>query len=143
MPSTVPRVASQLLSTGLRGDARQLALPVEVRPEEVARKRSFGAAIELCAEAAGYQLDKQLASDLGVDKGQFSRWTAGTEGVVWPKLAKLMDKCGNDAPVLWMLHERGYDLHAVRRRESELEARLRQAEEENAALRRVLLGGVR
>lgn len=139
MPSTVPSQASQLHSTGLGGVA-QLGLPSEIRPEEVARKKSLGAAIELCAEAAGYALDKQLASDLGVDKAQFSRWTSGTEGIVWPKLTGLMDKCGNDAPVLWMLHARGYDLHSLRRRETELEAELRQAREENAALRRVLLG---
>lgn len=51
-----------------------------------------------------------------------------------------MDACGNDTPVLWMLHQRGYDLHSVRRRETELERRLRLAEEENAALKRVLMG---
>ena len=51
-----------------------------------------------------------------------------------------MDRCGNDVPVLWMLHERGYDLNSLRRRETQLEAQLRQAQEENAALRRVLLG---
>lgn len=139
MTATVPTDASQLHSTGLRGVA-QLGLPVEVRPEEVERKRTLGAAIELCAELSGYSLDKQLAADLKVDKGQFSRWTNGTEGIVWPKLQQLMDHCGNDAPVLWMLHARGYDLHAVRRRESELQRRLRLAEEENRLLRQVLVG---
>lgn len=139
MPATVPSGASQLHSTGLRA-VSQLAIPVDVRPEEVARKKSLGAAIELCAEAAGYALDKQLAADLGVDKAQFSRWTSGTEGIVWPKLTTIMDKCGNDAPVLWMLHDRGFDLHSLRRRETDLERRLRLSEEENAALRRVLIG---
>lgn len=139
MPATVAAGASQLHSTGLSGVA-QLSLPTQVSPVEVARKQSLGGAIELCAEAAGYALDKQLASDLGVDKAQFSRWTSGTEGVIWPKLEALMDRCGNDAPVLWMFHRRGYDLHSVRRRESELERELREAREENAALRRVLMG---
>lgn len=77
----------------------QVALPVEVRPEEVCRKKSLGSAIELCAEAAGYELDKSLQSELGVDKAQFSRWLSGTEGIIWPKLEKLMDTCGNDAPL--------------------------------------------
>lgn len=139
MPATVPSDASQHHSTPLRADA-QLGLPVEVEPKEIERKRTLGAAIELCAELAGYALDKQLAADLKVDKGQFSRWTNGTEGIVWPKLQQLMDVCGNDAPVLWMLHARGYDLHAVRRRESELQRRLRLAEEENRLLRQVLVG---
>ncbi len=86
--------------------------------------------------------------------GQFSRrerwpdryaiyWPelAGTEGVVWPKLAALMDVCGNDAPVLWMCHSRGYDLHAMRKQESETQRENRLLREENTALRRVLQGG--
>ena len=121
----------------------QLAIPSAVTPEEVARKHSLGSAIELCAEVAGYGLDKQLALALKVDKGQFSRWCSGTEGVMWGKLAALMDVCGNDAPLLWMAHQRGYDLHAMRKRESELERELRHAREENLALRRVLQGGSR
>lgn len=116
----------------------QLSLPNEVRPEEVARKQSLGAAIELCAEVGGYALDKTLQQEMGVDKAQFSRWQSGTEGVAWPKFVQLMDKCGNDAPVLWMLHQRGYDLHSVRRRETETERENRKLREEVQALRRVL-----
>jgi plasmid maintenance system antidote protein VapI len=119
----------------------QVAIPVEVRPEEVARKSTLGHAMELCAELAGFSLDKELQHKIGVDKAQFSRWMAGTEGIVWPKFTKLMDECGNDAPLLWMLHQRGYDLHSLRKRESETEKQLRLAREENAALRRVLAGG--
>jgi hypothetical protein len=116
----------------------QISLPVEVRPEEVVRKQTLGGAIELCAELGGFGLDKELQQRLGVDKAQFSRWQGGTEGVQWPKFTALMDACGNDAPVLWMLHQRGYDLHSVRRRESTLERENRELREERAALRRVL-----
>lgn len=108
----------------------QLSLPNQPRPDEVARKQSLGAAIELCAELAGHALDKTLQQALGVDKAQFSRWQSGAEGIVWPKLVRLMDACGNDAPVLWMLHQRGYDLSSVRRRESETERALRLAHEQ-------------
>lgn len=118
----------------------QLALPVEIGAHEIVRKQSLGAAIELCVEAAGLE-PKRVTSDLGLDKGQWSRWTSGAEGVVWPRLSKLMDRCGNDAPVLWQVHQRGYDLHSLRRLESETERRCRLLEEENAALKRVLLGG--
>jgi len=118
----------------------QVAIPVEIRPEEVARKHSLGGAIELCAELAGFGLDKELQGTLGVDKAQFSRWMSGSEGIVWPKFARLMDACGNDAPLLWMLHQRGYDLHSLRKTESETEKSNRQLREENAALRRVLQG---
>lgn len=116
----------------------QISLPAAVRPDEVARKQSLGGAIELCAELGGFALDKSLQQALGVDKAQFSRWQSGTEGVAWPKFERLMDACGNDAPVLWMLHQRGYDLHSVRRRETETERENRLLREEVAALRRVL-----
>jgi hypothetical protein len=122
----------------------QLAIPVSITPVEISREKSLGAAIELCAKAAGLE-PKQVMDALKVDgkpldKAQWSRWASGQEGVVWPKLEALMDACGNDAPLLWMLHARGYDLHSLRKRESETERRLRVVEEENAALRRVLMG---
>lgn len=116
----------------------QLSIPVEVRPEEVMRKQSLGGAIELCAELGGYALDKSLQQELKVDKAQFSRWQSGTEGVQWAKFSELMDKCGNDAPVLWMLHQRGYDLHSVRRLETVTERENRLLREEVQALRRVI-----
>lgn len=121
----------------------QVSIPVEIHPEEVARKQSLGDALQMCAELAGFSLDKELQQRLGVDKAQFSRWSSGTEGIVWPKFVKLMDACGNDAPLMWMLHQRGYDLHTVRKLESETEKVNRQLREENAALRRVLMGGVK
>lgn len=118
----------------------QIALPVEVTPQEVSREKSLGSAIELCAKAAGYSLDKELQMALGVDKAQFSRWLSNQEGILWPKLRRLMDHCGNAAPVMWMLHDLGYDLHSLRRLESETERENRALREENAALRRVLIG---
>lgn len=118
----------------------QIAIPVSVTPEEVAREKTLGGAIELCAKVAGFELDKQLQGALCVDKAQFSRWQSGEEGIKWPKLAALMDHCGNDAPVLWMNYARGFDLHAMRRRETETERENRMLREENAALRRVLIG---
>jgi plasmid maintenance system antidote protein VapI len=117
----------------------QLAIPVPLAFEEVMRKRSLGAAIELCAAAGGYDLDKVLQLKLGVDKAQFSRWQSGTEGIVWPKLKRLMDECGNDAPLLWMNFDRGFDLAAMRVRETSIERENRQLREEVAALRRVLV----
>lgn len=118
----------------------QLSLPVKIHPEEIERKPTLGAAIELCAELAGYTLDKALQREMSVDKAQFSRWTSGQEGIIWPKFARLMDVCGNDAPLFWMLHQRGYDLHSIRKLESETEKQNRQLREENSALRRVLQG---
>lgn len=134
----MPCQGPQLLTTFLRDNVNQLAIPVQVRPEEVMRKQSLGSAIELCAELGGFALDKTLQQELRVDKAQFSRWQSGTEGVQWSKFTELMDRCGNDAPVLWMLHQRGYDLYSVRRQETQTEKENRLLREENAALRRVL-----
>jgi len=115
----------------------QLGFPSEVTPQEVARETTLGGAISLCAKAAGLE-PKEVQALLKTDKAQWSRWESGAEGVVWPKFAALMDACGNDAPVLWMLNARGYDLHSLRRRESETERENRLLREEVTALRRVL-----
>lgn len=119
----------------------QTSLPLQnivVPAAEVARKQSLGAAIDMCAELAGFSLDKELQHALHVDKGQFSRWQSGQEGIKWDRFCALMDVCGNDAPLLWMLHDRGYDLGSIRKRETEVERENRELREEVAALRRVL-----
>ena len=117
----------------------QVALPVEVSPAEVMRKPSLGAALDLCLEVAGFE-PKQVQSALKLDKAQFSRWQSGQEGVNWPKLSAVMDHCGNDAPLLWMIHQHRYDLSAMRKLENELERENRLLREENAAFRRILAG---
>ena len=119
-----------------------IALPVEVSPVEVMRERSLGDAILLCIKAAGLE-PKQVQAELRLDKAQWSRWVSGQEGVKWERLRALQDLCGNDAPTLWMLHDRGYDLSTVRRVESTVERENRMLREENAALRRVLTGADR
>ena len=115
----------------------QLGIPSEVSATEVAREKSLGGAIDLCVKAAGKE-PKELQIVCRSDKAQWSRWTSGQEGIVWPKFRALMDECGNHAPVLWMLHDLGYDLNSLRVRESETERENRMLKEEVAALRRVL-----
>ena len=116
----------------------QIALPIEVRPDEIARERTLGGAIELCAKVAGFDFDKTLQAELKVDKAQFSRWQSGAEGISWPKFERLMDICGNDAPLLWMLHQRGYDLGSLRKRETELQRENRELREQLTAVSRLL-----
>lgn len=120
-------------------------ITVEVPLAEVVRKASLGKAIEYCAELAGYSYDKELEKALNergvkVDNTQLTRWKQGGEGIKWEKFSGLMDVCGNDAPLFWMLHARGWDLHSVRRRETETQRENRLLREEVAALRRVLAG---
>ena len=110
----------------------QAGIPTVVTPIEVAREKSLGGAIDLCAKAAGFSLDKELQMRLEVDKAQFSRWLSGTEGITWPKLERLMNTCGNDAPVLWMVNQRGYDIATLKRKETELERQIRERDEKIA-----------
>ena len=58
-----------------------------------------------------------------------------------------MDLCGNEAPLLWLVHARGYDVSVLRKRETETERSLRAVREElererlkNVALREALRG---
>ncbi|MES2586977.1 MAG: hypothetical protein V4536_08670 [Pseudomonadota bacterium] len=125
----------------------QISLPVAIDIERIKSRKTFGKSIELCADFGGFEMDKTLTSECGFDKAQFSRWTAGTEGVNWPKLEVLMDVCGNDAPLLWMLSARGYDLTSIRKLESETEKLLRierekghELERENKIMKSLLMG---
>jgi hypothetical protein len=98
----------------------QVSFPVEVASHEVIREKTLGGAIALCVRAGGHE-PKELQVDLKWDKGQWSRWESGDEGIKWTKLVQVMDYCGNDAPLLWMLHARGYELSSVKKRETEME----------------------
>lgn len=116
----------------------QLGFPSTVTAQEVAREKTLGGSLELCVKAAGYE-PKQVMGAIHdpktgkqVDKAQWSRWMSGEEGIVWPKFVELMDFCGNDAPLLWMLHARGYDLGSLRRQETEMERENRVLREELA-----------
>lgn len=113
----------------------QMSIPVEVTEQEVKRERTLGGAIDLCIKVAGLE-PKQIQADLSLDKAQFSRWVSGHEGVVWPKLRTVMRRCGNDAPLLWMNYDMGYDLLSLRKRETETERALRMALERVQELER-------
>lgn len=122
----------------------QLGFPSDVTPQEIAREKSLGGAISLCAKAAGLE-PKQVQDALKADKAQFSRWTDDKEGIVWSKFSALMDLCGNDAPLLWMVASRGYDLSSLRKSETEtekenrlLKERLASMEAERAIERRLM-----
>jgi len=111
----------------------QLSFPSPVSYQELARKKTLGGAMSLCIEAAGFE-PKEIISLLKGDKAQVSRWVNDQEGILWEKLEKVMDHCGNDAPLLWMLLNRGYDLRSLRKKETETEQQLREARERIAAL---------
>lgn len=122
-------------------DEQQSTLPLHgpvthVRADDIARQSTLSGALALCAAAAGLDLEKEVHIPLGIDAGHWTRMRSGTAGIQWDKLDAICDLCGNDAPILWMLHRRGYDLHSLRKRESETERALREAQERIDTLER-------
>lgn len=105
-----------------------------VRPEDIARQPSLSGALALSAAAAGLDFEKEIHIPLRIDAGHWTRMRTGTAGIQWKQLAAICDLTGNDAPILWMLHQRGYDLHSLRKTETDTERRLREAEERIAEL---------
>ena len=131
---------------------RSLLPPIAVPLDIITQQRDAAAATMLCVSLSGL-LGKQIADKLNIDAGQWSKIerTAkfGDEGDAHQKanfplhkLNALMDICRNEAPLLYLLHSRGYDLNSLRKRETELETRLRleteRADQAESQLRSVL-----
>jgi hypothetical protein len=101
----------------------------------VQQQPSLLGAIKLCIGMAGFESDKQVYMHLGIDAGHWSRITRGEAHFPLDKLGPLMDFCGNEAPLLWLLDDRGYEVSSLRRKETELEQQLRLAREEIAHMK--------
>ena len=133
LPSQVDRQPRSKVLTSIAD--RQLPLvekaePVEVEPALVHRQKSMLAAIALCMQAAGIA-DKEACLALGLDPAHWSRIVAGNAHFPLSLLGPLMDLCGNEAPLEWLAHSRGYRLDPL---ETELERQVREEQERNAAL---------
>lgn len=99
--------------------------------DTIARQPSWLAAIRLCVQVSGLQ-DNQVAIELGIQEAQFSRILAGKANFPPLKLVPLMDVCGNEIPLQWLAHHRGYGLVRLK---SRLENELEESQRENAELR--------
>ena len=108
------------------------AVPLDL--EEVRRQSSGARAIALCAQTSG-RLDKIIAADIGAQEAVWSRIQTSGKGFSLEQLSLLMDTCGNEAPMHWLLH-RGYDPRTLRKLESQTERDLREAQERIAQLER-------
>ena len=93
------------------------------------------AAINLCMQISGLE-DQEIARELGIDSGQWARIKKGS-GHFPPNLeGTLMRLCGNYIPLLWQIHDCGFDPQSLRPLRSELEAKLDAAEQELVELKR-------
>src|SRR5690606_36307413 len=104
----------------------------------IAAEPSMTKALMLCQNLSGLD-DKMFYGPKGVVSSQ-AQWSrimgAGQHNFPQDNLNLFMDIAGNEAPLLWLLHARGYDLNSLRKRETETERKLRIAEERIAQLER-------
>lgn len=108
--------------------------PVEIDLTDVARQETWGAILTYCASKSGKQ-DKAIAADIGMQDAVWSRCKTGTNSPSGEQLIRLMESCGNKAPLYWLLMRLGDDPRSLRPLESETERRLREAREEIEQLR--------
>ena len=123
------------------GNVVTLALRVKRAPAAVDVSRDalekipgLNKAVAMCADAAGVQ-DKTVIADLSydpkssVDAATWSRIKSGQASPAWETLDALMTAMGNELPIFWMLHRRGYDPRSLRRYESDIERENRELRE--------------
>jgi len=131
----------------MKRDESSLLLPLTayiqpVDPSLVMRQSSMLKALNLCQTLSGKD-DAQFYGNGGIVPSQ-SQWSrimgAGPHHFPPDKLNLFMDIAGNEAPLMWLLHSRGYDVNSLHLLETATEKKLRMSQEENAALRRVLMG---
>lgn len=72
---------------------------------------------------------KQVYEQLDMDKATWSRIENGGMSFPADDLEDFRQIVGNDAVILWLLHQSGFDVTSVRRQQSDLEARVELAEQ--------------
>jgi hypothetical protein len=100
-----------------------------VDPSLVIAQPTLLAAIKLCISLGGFEADKQVYGALDIDASHWTRIHRGEAHFPVDKLPALMDLCGNEAPLIWLTHSRGYDPRSLRKLETETERALRIANE--------------
>lgn len=100
-----------------------------IDPKLIQQQTTMLAAIKLCISMAGFDSDKEIFLPLGIDAGHWSRICKGDAHFPIDKLPALMDLCGNEAPLLWLVDARGYEASSLRHKETETETKLRVANE--------------
>jgi hypothetical protein len=107
-----------------------------IDPTLIGRQPTMTKALQLCQTLSGLD-DKAFTGSGGVvkDGAQWSRiMGSGQHNFPQDELNRFMDKAQNEAPMLWLLHSRGYDITCLRKLETETERSLRLERERNAKL---------
>lgn len=103
-----------------------------IDPALIYRQPTFTKALHLCQTLSGKD-DAKFYGEKGIvkDQAQWSRimGQAGSANFPQDKLNLFMDLAENEAPLLWLLHSRHYDITILRHVETETERKLRIANE--------------
>ena len=123
-----------------------LAVRKPCRPVEkayVLSLPSFRRAIRYSLSLADLE-PKQVYEPLDMDKATWSRIENGQQAFPPEKLKQLRELVGNDAALIWLAHDNGYDLVPLRTElEEQLqasEARAQELERQNDLMRELLTG---
>lgn len=130
------------------GAPGQFELPMKPPMREldvgmVTQQPTLTGAIMLCVYISGLD-DRDLAKALAIDPAQWSRIKSGQAHFPQERMNRLMDICGNEAPLIWLASRRGYDLQAkLSLMEQKLATERHRAdklEEQNKLLRELVTG---
>lgn len=108
------------------GEARK---PQMVPHELIAVRRHRLEAIQLCVQLSGLS-NERISSELGIDKGHFTRMMQGRAHFPDAKSTDLMQLCGNYAPLQFEAWACGFELQ-----ERAKDTRIAELEQELAKLR--------
>jgi hypothetical protein len=126
-----PNVMQQI---GLRRLER--ANQVQVDLNVIERLPTFNASVAHCIGISGLDR-KEVYGALEIDAGTWSKMESGKAYFPHPKLESLYDICGNEAPLIWQMHSRGYDWRSVREKQTEMQKEITELRQENADLKRL------
>lgn len=107
-----------------------------IDPALIAKQPTMTKALQLCQTLSGLG-DQAFVGQGGIvkDSAQWSRiMGSGQHNFPQDALNLFMDKAENEAPLLWLVHSRGYDISSLRKLESETERALRIERERSAKL---------
>jgi hypothetical protein len=116
---------------------------VDLPLDLVVKQPNLSAAIALCVQVSGLE-EKEVYLSLEIDAGHWTRIMKGDAHFPVNKLNTLMDLCGNEAPLMWLAHSRGYGLVVLKseaERRAEMAERALQAEREKVRFLTELLQG--
>ena len=114
---------------------QRVAIPDDYQQQTALKCKSRSHALRKCVELGNFESHKEVYLPLGIDQGQWSRIWAGTAFLNPDLKFQLMDVCGNDVPLRYDAHMRGFELRRVR---SGLEEKVQQLEADLAEERRLV-----